>query len=83
MENQESISEIKRIHEMEKLMLGDENSKLTSDLDKLVDTCSRLQAEKRQLDDEMTEIREKKESVAQWEAQISEIIQWCLILVYG
>lgn len=30
----------------------------------------------RQLEDEMRELADKKESVAHWEAQITEIIQW-------
>ena len=42
----------------------------------LSETLSRLQTEKRQRDDELEELRAKKESVAQWEAQISEIISW-------
>ena len=35
-----------------------------------------LAAEKSQLELEMREIYDKRESVAQWEAQISEIIKW-------
>lgn len=30
----------------------------------------------RQLEEEMRELADKKESVAHWEAQITEIIQW-------
>ena len=42
----------------------------------LSETLSRLQSEKRQRDEELEDLRAKKESVAQWEAQISEIISW-------
>ena len=35
-----------------------------------------LVKEKNQLEQEMREIYDKRESVAQWEAQISEIIKW-------
>jgi serine/threonine-protein kinase MRCK len=35
-----------------------------------------LQTEIRQLEEELRDHREKRESLAQWEAQISEIIQW-------
>ena len=35
-----------------------------------------LLREKIQLEGEMREIYDKRESVAQWEAQISEIIKW-------
>lgn len=30
------------------------------------------------MEDEYEELRNKKEAIAQWEAQISEIIQWYL-----
>lgn len=75
-EHQEDIAELKRIHDMEKSLLSEENVKLTTELDSALETRSRIQLEKRQLEDEMKELREKKESVAQWEDQISEIIQW-------
>lgn len=31
------------------------------------------------LEQEMRDIYDKRESVAQWEAQISEIIKWCVL----
>lgn len=49
-------------------------------------SCFRLQltgmfekvsSSNRQLEDELRELADKKESVAHWEAQITEIIQWC------
>jgi serine/threonine-protein kinase MRCK len=36
----------------------------------------RLQGERRQVEEEYEELRSKKDAIAQWEAQISEIIQW-------
>lgn len=42
----------------------------------LTESVGRIQNERRQLDDEYEELRNKKDSIAQWEAQISEIIQW-------
>jgi serine/threonine-protein kinase MRCK len=42
----------------------------------LTENVSRIQSERRQLDDEYEELRNKKDAIAQWEAQISEIIQW-------
>jgi serine/threonine-protein kinase MRCK len=42
----------------------------------LTENVSRIQNERRQLDDEYEELRNKKDAIAQWEAQISEIIQW-------
>nr|CAD7392374.1 unnamed protein product [Timema cristinae] len=49
----------------------------------LTESVSRIQSERRQLEDEYEELRNKKEAIAQWEAQISEIIQWYyLYLLY-
>uniref|UniRef100_A0A673MF66 non-specific serine/threonine protein kinase n=1 Tax=Sinocyclocheilus rhinocerous TaxID=307959 RepID=A0A673MF66_9TELE len=55
--------------ERERVLLSEENKKLSSELDKL--SCSH-----KQLEEEMRELADKKESVAHWEAQITEIIQW-------
>lgn len=38
----------------------------------------KLTAQNRQLEDELQDLAAKKESVAHWEAQIAEIIQWYL-----
>lgn len=42
---------------------------VTSFVDKLTD-------QNRKLEDELRDLQSKKESVAHWEAQIAEIIQW-------
>lgn len=39
----------------------------------------KLTAQNRQLEDELQDLAAKKESVAHWEAQIAEIIQWCVL----
>ncbi|XP_033608922.1 serine/threonine-protein kinase Genghis Khan [Cryptotermes secundus] len=75
-DNEETIAELKRRHEREKLMLLEDNKKLMMDLDSLTENVSRIQSERRQLDEEYEELRSKKDSIAQWEAQISEIIEW-------
>ncbi|XP_043243359.1 serine/threonine-protein kinase Genghis Khan-like isoform X2 [Amphibalanus amphitrite] len=75
-EKDEALADLRRRHDHEKLILQDENQKLIMDIDRLSETLSRLQAEKRQRDDELDELRAKKESVSQWESQISEIISW-------
>lgn len=38
----------------------------------------KLNSNHKQLEEEMRELADKKESVAHWEAQITEIIQWCV-----
>lgn len=35
-----------------------------------------MQAERRQLESDYEDLRTKKDAIAQWEAQITEIIQW-------
>lgn len=75
-DSEETISELNRRHEREKIMLVEENKKLMLELGALTDSVNRLQGERRQLEDEYEELRNKKEAIAQWEAQITEIIQW-------
>uniref|UniRef100_A0A665WAJ4 Serine/threonine-protein kinase MRCK alpha n=1 Tax=Echeneis naucrates TaxID=173247 RepID=A0A665WAJ4_ECHNA len=68
-EREEFETEYKQKYERERVLLIDENKKLSSELDK-------VSSSNRQLEDEMRELADKKESVAHWEAQITEIIQW-------
>ncbi|XP_012530342.1 serine/threonine-protein kinase Genghis Khan isoform X1 [Monomorium pharaonis] len=75
-DSEETINELSRRHEREKIMLVEENKKLVLELGALTDSVNRLQSERRQLEDEYEELRNKKEAIAQWEAQITEIIQW-------
>ncbi|CAH0380687.1 unnamed protein product [Bemisia tabaci] len=64
-ENEEALATLARRHDSEKMRLLEENKRLALDVDTL--NAGRLQE---------TEMGNKKESIAQWEAQISEIIQW-------
>ncbi|XP_071556555.1 serine/threonine-protein kinase Genghis Khan isoform X2 [Temnothorax nylanderi] len=75
-DSEETINELNRRHDREKIMLVEENKKLVLELGALTDSVNRLQGERRQLEDEYEELRNKKEAIAQWEAQITEIIQW-------
>lgn len=43
----------------------------------------RLSMNNRQLEEEMRDLADKKESVAHWEAQITEIIQWWVLCSHG
>lgn len=49
---------------------------LKSPLLQLCNFVDKLTAQNRQLEDELQDLASKKESVAHWEAQIAEIIQW-------
>ncbi|NWW89282.1 MRCKA kinase, partial [Rhynochetos jubatus] len=75
-EREEFETEFKQKYEREKILLTEENKKLSSELDKLTAMFERLSMNNRQLEEEMRDLADKKESVAHWEAQITEIIQW-------
>ncbi|KAJ8290356.1 hypothetical protein GJAV_G00011820 [Gymnothorax javanicus] len=72
----EAVGTLKEKYERERTMLSEENRKLTSESDKLCTFVDKLTAQNRQLEDELQDLAAKKESVAHWEAQIAEIIQW-------
>ena len=70
------MSEFKSVYEREKSMLLEENKKLQFELERSLELSNRLQLDRRQFEEECQDLRNKKEAVAQWEAQISEIINW-------
>jgi serine/threonine-protein kinase MRCK len=75
-ESEETMSEFKSVYEREKSMLLEENKKLQFELERSLEISNRLQLDRRQFEEEYQDLRNKKEAVAQWEAQISEIINW-------
>ncbi|XP_070357790.1 serine/threonine-protein kinase MRCK alpha isoform X11 [Equus asinus] len=75
-EREEFENEFKQQYEREKVLLTEENKKLTSELDKLTTLYENLSVHNQQLEEEVKDLADKRESVAHWEAQITEIIQW-------
>ncbi|XP_039537692.1 serine/threonine-protein kinase MRCK alpha-like isoform X5 [Pimephales promelas] len=75
-EREEFEVEYKQKYERERVLLSEENKKLSSELDKTMSSFEKLSSSNKQLEEEMRELADKKESVAHWEAQITEIIQW-------
>ncbi|XP_058611047.1 serine/threonine-protein kinase MRCK beta isoform X3 [Onychostoma macrolepis] len=75
-EMDEAMGALKEKFERERNLLSEENRKLTSETDRLCNFVDKLTAQNRQLEDELQDLASKKESVAHWEAQIAEIIQW-------
>uniref|UniRef100_A0A673VY07 Serine/threonine-protein kinase MRCK alpha n=1 Tax=Salmo trutta TaxID=8032 RepID=A0A673VY07_SALTR len=75
-EREEFEMEYKQKYERERIILTEENRKLSNELDKLTPMFEKLSSSNRQLEEEMRELADKKESAAHWEAQITEIIQW-------
>ncbi|XP_051909434.1 serine/threonine-protein kinase MRCK alpha isoform X2 [Hippocampus zosterae] len=75
-EREEFETDYKQKCERERVLLTEENKKLSSELDKLTSMFEKVSVSNRQLEEELRELADKKESVAHWEAQITEIIQW-------
>uniref|UniRef100_A0A8C0J8Z3 Serine/threonine-protein kinase MRCK beta n=1 Tax=Chelonoidis abingdonii TaxID=106734 RepID=A0A8C0J8Z3_CHEAB len=75
-EMEETVGTIKEKYERERAMFFEDNKKLTTENEKLCSFVDKLTAQNRQLEDELQDLAAKKESVAHWEAQIAEIIQW-------
>ncbi|XP_008113952.1 serine/threonine-protein kinase MRCK beta isoform X7 [Anolis carolinensis] len=75
-EMEEAVGTLKEKYERERTMLFEDNKKITSENEKLCSFVDKLTSQNRQLEDELQDLAAKKESVAHWEAQIAEIIQW-------
>ncbi|XP_076979758.1 serine/threonine-protein kinase MRCK beta isoform X2 [Tamandua tetradactyla] len=75
-EMEEAVGTIKDKYERDRTMLFEENKKLTGENERLCSFVDKLTAQNRQLEDELQDLAARKESVAHWEAQIAEIIQW-------
>ncbi|XP_054548798.1 serine/threonine-protein kinase MRCK beta isoform X2 [Talpa occidentalis] len=75
-EVEEAVGTVREKYERERTLLFEENRKLTAENERLCSFVDKLTAQNRQLEDELQDLAAKKESVAHWEAQIAEIIQW-------
>ncbi|KAM3852857.1 serine/threonine-protein kinase MRCK beta isoform 1-T1 [Vipera latastei] len=75
-EMEEAVGTLKDKYERERTMLFEDNKKLTTENEKLCSFVDKLTSQNRQLEDDLQDLAGKKESVAHWEAQIAEIIQW-------
>ncbi|XP_063804556.1 serine/threonine-protein kinase MRCK beta isoform X2 [Pseudophryne corroboree] len=75
-EMEEAVGTVKEKYERERTIVLEENKKLTTETERLCSFVDKLTAQNRQMEDELQDLTAKKESVAHWEAQIAEIIQW-------
>uniref|UniRef100_A0A8D2IY03 Serine/threonine-protein kinase MRCK beta n=1 Tax=Varanus komodoensis TaxID=61221 RepID=A0A8D2IY03_VARKO len=78
-EMEEAVGTLKEKYERERTMLFEDNKKITSENERVIyKTSSEIELvfHQMQLEDELQDLAAKKESVAHWEAQIAEIIQW-------
>ncbi|GFS53774.1 hypothetical protein TNIN_380643 [Trichonephila inaurata madagascariensis] len=75
-ENNEILGELKRAHDKEKNILQEENRKLELEVDKLTQVVNKQQEDRHKTDDDINHLKDKNDSIAKWESQVSEIIQW-------
>ncbi|XP_012579821.1 PREDICTED: serine/threonine-protein kinase MRCK beta [Condylura cristata] len=75
-EMEEAVGAVRDKYERERAMLSEDNKKLTAENERLCSSVDELTAQNRRLEDELQDLAAKRESVAHWEAQIAEIIQW-------
>lgn len=60
----------------EKQYLIEENMKLSGEQEMLNDTNRRLQYDQSQVESDFEELKHKRQAIANWEQQITDIIQW-------
>lgn len=75
-DTEDIISEMRMRHEREMKMLLEDNKKLIMELEMLSEANRHMQAERMQIENELEDMRNKQQAFAQWESQVSEIIQW-------
>lgn len=75
-DSEQMINELTRRFDREKLLLLEDNNKLTSNIQFLTESMNRLQSERSNLEIEYEQLRNKQDSLGQWETQLAEIIQW-------
>ncbi|KAM5129010.1 LOW QUALITY PROTEIN: serine/threonine-protein kinase MRCK beta [Mantella aurantiaca] len=75
-ELEETVGTVKDKYERERTILLEDNKKLSAETERLGSFVDKLTAQNRQMEDELQDVTSKRESVAHWEAQIAEIIQW-------
>jgi serine/threonine-protein kinase MRCK len=69
-------SDLRVRYEREKKILLDNNRKLINELEMVSESNRHFQTERMQMESDYEELRSKRQAIAQWEHQISEIIQW-------
>ncbi|XP_066439051.1 serine/threonine-protein kinase MRCK gamma [Eleutherodactylus coqui] len=73
---EEELQKMQNANEREKNQLKEENRKLQEDLAKLKTISEKMSASQKQLEEEVRLLEDKKETLANWEAQITDILQW-------
>jgi serine/threonine-protein kinase MRCK len=72
----EDLTDLRIRYERDKKMLLEDNRKLLTELEMVSESNRHYQAERMQMENDYEELRSKRQAIAHWEHQISEIIQW-------
>lgn len=75
-DSEDTMTDLRIRHEREKKMLLEDNRKLINELEMISESNRHYQAERLQMENDYEELRSKRQAIAHWEHQISEIIQW-------
>ncbi|KAG8438071.1 hypothetical protein GDO86_008671 [Hymenochirus boettgeri] len=73
---EEEIQEIQIVNVRERNALKDENKKLKEELERVLEESEKIASSHKCLEDELQLLDIKKESLANWEAQVTDILQW-------
>ncbi|XP_053892106.1 serine/threonine-protein kinase MRCK gamma isoform X1 [Malaclemys terrapin pileata] len=68
--------ELKDQNERERTLLQEENSKFAQEQERLLGQVEKLNTTNRQLEQELRSLEDRRETVTNWEAQISDILKW-------
>ena len=75
-ESHDVVEDLKRKFDRDLATLEEVFRKTNTELQQAQEENQRVMAEKKKLEEDLRDVNDKRESVAQWEAQISEIISW-------
>ncbi|XP_029466913.1 serine/threonine-protein kinase MRCK gamma isoform X2 [Rhinatrema bivittatum] len=75
-DQEEAVLQVLDMSEREKSLLQEENRKQACELEWMVKDVERLSTTNKQLAEELRSLEEKSEVMANWEAQIADILQW-------
>ncbi|CRK98152.1 CLUMA_CG011520, isoform A [Clunio marinus] len=75
-DTEDTITDLRIRYEREKKMLLEDNRKLLTELEMISETNRLYHADRLQMESDYEELRSKRQAIAHWEQQISEIIQW-------
>ena len=77
----EEVTKMRNQHTSNVTQLENELSHVTRELNTTQDMLQRADQHTLRLEDELAEYQEKRDSVAQWDTQIAEIIHWSVSIV--